>query len=70
MDRLERVLKRCVGPSPQARQRVREEDERWRELERQRRERFAAIARFAARSDKKLKALIDETRNDPNKRRR
>jgi hypothetical protein len=48
---------------------MREEDERRRELERQRKERFAEITEFAARSDQKLKALIDETRNDQNKRR-
>src|SRR5947209_3508359 len=65
MDRLERVLKRAVGPNPRARQRMREEDKRWREFDRRSRERFAEISEFAARSDQKLKDLIDDIRNNP-----
>ncbi|SRR6266446_7016367 len=67
MDRLERALERAVGANPRARERMRKEDERRREFEWQLRERFAEIKEFAARSDQKLKALIDETRNAPNK---
>ena len=65
MDRLERVLKRAVGPNPRARQRMREEDKRWQEFDRRSRERFAEISEFAARSDQKLKDLIDDIRNNP-----
>ena len=69
MDRLERVLKRAVGADPRARERRREEDERWREFARQSRKRFAEISAFAARSDQKLKALMDDIQNARNKRR-
>ena len=69
MDRLERVLKRAVEPNPRARQRMREEDKRWQDYLRASKERFAQISDFAARSDQKLKALIDDIRNDRNKRR-
>ncbi len=63
MDRLERVLKRVVAPDPQARERKREEDKRWQEFVRRSRERSAEISAFAARSDQKLKTLIDDIRN-------
>ena len=69
MDRLERVLKRIVEPNPRARQRKREEEKRWREFERASKERFAEISAIAARSDQKLKALMDDLGNDRNKRR-
>ena len=69
LDRLERALKKCVEPDPQARQRMREEDKRWQEYLRASKERFAQISAIAARSDQKLKALIDDVRNDRNKRR-
>jgi len=65
MDRVERVLKRAVGRNPRARQRMREEDKRWREFDRRSRERFVEISEFAARSDQKLKDLIDDIRNNP-----
>ena len=65
MDRLERVLKRYVGPDPRARQMRREEDERWREFERNHKERLAEISAIAARSDQKLKALLNDIRKRP-----
>ena len=66
MDRLERVLKRVVAPDPQARKRRREEDKRWEEFVRRSKERSAEISANAARSDEKLKALIDEIQNKRN----
>ena len=69
MDRLERILKLAVGADPQARERMREEDKRWREFDRRSRKRFAEISAFAARSDQKLKALRNDIRNDRSKRR-
>jgi len=68
LDRLERALKAALGSNPQARQRMREEDERWREFGRRSRERFAELSEFAARSDQKLKALIKDIRSDRDKR--
>ncbi len=69
MDRLERVLKLAVGADPQARPRMLDEDKRWREFDKRSRERFAEISKFAARSDQKLKALIDDVQNDRKKHR-
>lgn len=67
LDRLERILTATVNADSPARQRRLDEDKRWREFDRQARSRFAEISEFAARSDEKLKALIDDTRNDRNK---
>ena len=68
MDRLERVLNRIVEAKPRDRQRNLEEDKRWREFEKQSRERSTKISAFAAASDQKLKALIDHIKNDRAKR--
>lgn len=67
LDRLERILTATVNTDSPARRRMLDEDKRWREFDRQSRRRFAEISEFAARSDEKLKALIDDTRNDRNK---
>jgi hypothetical protein len=67
LDRLERVLTAIVNADSPARQRMLDEDKRWREFDRQSKRRFAEISEFAAGSDEKLKALIDDTRNDRNK---
>lgn len=67
LDRLERVLTATVNADSPARQRMLDEDKRWRKFDRQSRRRFAEISEVAARSDEKLKALIDDTRNDRNK---
>jgi len=68
MDRLERVLKRMVGPNARERQRKQAEDERWREFMEQSRKRFEEISAVAAVSDQKLKALIHIVRADRNGR--
>ncbi len=64
MDRLERVLKRVVATDPKALERKRQEDKRWQEFVQRSRERSAETSAFAARSDEKLKALIDDIRNN------
>ena len=68
MDRLERVLKRVEAPDPKVRERRREEDKRWEEFARRSRERSAEISALRARSDQKLKSLIDDVRNKPESR--
>ena len=66
MDRLERVLTRMLKPDSQARKRKQEEDRRWQEFERSCKERVAKISDIAARSDEKLKALMNDVRNNRN----
>ena len=69
MDRIERVLERILKPAPRARERKRAEDRRWQEFERASKKRFAEISQIAARSDAKLKALIEDIQKDRNERR-
>jgi len=67
MDRLERVLTRMLKPDHLTRQRMVEEDRGWQEFERASRERFARISEIAARSDAKIKALIEDVQRKANR---
>jgi hypothetical protein len=69
MDRLERVLTRMLRPDPQARRQTGEEERRWRDFERASKKRFAEIKKIGARSDAKLKALIEEVQKNRSERR-
>ncbi len=66
MNRLERVLSRVVEPTSRARERMLEEDRRWQEFDRSCKERVAKISDIAARSDEKLKALMNDVGNNRN----
>jgi uncharacterized membrane protein YccC len=66
LNRIERALTNVLN-SESGRQRLLDERKRWREFEEQSSKRFAEISAFAARSDKKLQALIEATQNQPKK---
>lgn len=67
MDRLERVLARMLKPDHLTRQRRVEEDRCWQEFERASRARFTRISKIAARSDAKIKALIEDVQRKTNR---
>jgi len=59
MDRIERVLTK-MSAAPRHSERLLTDDERWREFDRTSRKKFAEIKGIAARSDAKIKALIQD----------